>query len=134
MHSLTSRICSYVETIGCLVDDPRKTMSSEPCFAIEEVDRPGYCKVVEIAASGRYGAVCDTQKVLSALESNMASLLAQDEWIRNAITSTRSEKLLASTRRWLFRPQIWEILRAIDAHPVVEYVPSSSAEMDQMIM
>ena len=135
MDSLISRICSYLESIGCLVDDPRKTMSSKPCFAIEEVpDRPGYCKVVEITPSGRYGAVYDTQKVLTALESNMTSLLAQDEWIRNAITSKRSERLLASTRRWLFRPQIWELLRAIDAHPVVEYVPSSSAEVDQIIM
>ena len=135
MDSLISRICSYLENIGCLVDDPRKTMSPKPCFAIEEVpDQPGYCKVVEITASGRYGAVYDAQKVFSALESNMTSLLAQDEWIRNAITSKRSKALLASTRRWLFRPQIWEILRAIDAHPAVEYVPSSSAEMDQMII
>jgi hypothetical protein len=64
----------------------------------------------------------------------MTSLLAQDEWIRNAITRKRSKALLASTQRWLFRPQIWELLRVIDAHPVVEYVPSSSAEVDQMIM
>jgi len=110
-------------------------MSSKPCFAIEEMpDRPGYCKIVEITPSGRYGAVYDSQKVFSALESNMTSLLAQDEWIRNAITRKGSKALLASTRRWLFRPQIWELLRAIDAHPVVEYVPSGSTEMDQMIM
>jgi hypothetical protein len=136
MDSLISRICSHLESIGCLVDHPRETMSSKPCFVIEEVpDRPGYCKVVEITASGRFGAIYDAQRVVDALESNMASLLAQDDWIRDVVASSNgSQALLASTRRWLLRPQIWEILCTIDSNPVVEYVPSSSAEVDQMIM